>query len=89
MTLWHWWMRLTDQQHGRLGFLFSVQGRWYGIGSGWGLAYATPVLYLKHQNCHERRCWRLGLFKHTTPDGHHSQWCRRHMHRVGGDPHAR
>lgn len=74
----HWWWHLTDQQHGPLGWFFSVQGRWYGFWSGLGITAGGPLVYWRHQVCHETRCWRLG----HHPDPYDPSWKRCSKHHV-------
>lgn len=49
----------------------NVSGYWYAWWSGSGSVLIPPVLtatpivlvQLRHKNCHQPRCWRLGRFE--------------------------
>jgi hypothetical protein len=53
---------------------------WSGIGSDFGevTIVAAILATLRHRNCHEKGCWRLG---HPHPE-HGFPTCRRHYHRA-------
>ena len=70
-----WWMHLTGP-NGHLGWFFSVTGRWYGFWSGLGITAAGPLVYWRHKNCHEKRCWRLG--HHPDPTDPSFKRCSKH-----------
>lgn len=50
---------------------------WSGIGSDLGevTLVGAVLVFLRHRNCHVRRCWRLQWHEH--PDNGHPV-CRRH-----------
>ena len=47
---------------------------WSGFGSGPIAWCLLPAIYLRHHNCHEPWCLRLG--RHQHPDG--TKFCRKH-----------
>jgi hypothetical protein len=47
---------------------------WSGFGGGPLAWLALPLVYLRHHNCHEVWCIRLG--RHQHPDG--GKYCRKH-----------
>ena len=64
--------------HG-VGYQFwsGIAGSFLTSIPGW---VAVVVLYARHHNCTEKRCWRLG---HPDPEHGHPV-CRVHQHKLGG-----
>jgi hypothetical protein len=50
---------------------------WSGIGTQVPVL-VSGFLYLRHQNCRTKRCWRLG---HHDPVTHHPACKKHHSHR--------
>lgn len=56
---------------------------WEGFGSGPIAWCILPIAYLRHQNCHEPWCFRIG--KHPV-DGTPFKACRKHHPTLNGKP---
>lgn len=68
--IWHWIVQVTGSTRPGTGWnLF-----WSGFGSGPLAWCCLPLVYLRHHNCHEVRCFRLGRYQ--RPDG--GKYCRKH-----------
>lgn len=50
---------------------------WSGIGSG-SPVFVIAAGYLRHKNCIEKRCWRIG---HPDPEHGHPV-CRKHQNKL-------
>lgn len=59
----------------------NESGPWYGFWSGFGSDLGEVAMIgglitvVRHLNCHEHGCWRLG--RHTTTEGY--KLCRTHV----------
>ena len=75
-----WWQPFLahlSQETGTSNAASRAYDFWSGFGSDLGeiAIVGGLVTLVRHHNCHERGCWRLG--KHTTPEGF--KLCKQHV----------